>query len=127
MLLLYFKILIISQRLSKFATSSYRLQGHEGRSVRFTTCVKDEILNASCKLHTPAFMTLELQSFAENVLNSKSKHYLFSFEFVKSVFLESGKITRKHKRLEFAAYVTEFTHNALQLLLLEVRRFFLLL
>ena len=29
--------------------------------------------------------------------------------------------------LEFAAYVTEFTHNALRLLLLEVRRFFLLL
>ena len=60
MLLLYFKILIISQHLSKFATSSYRLQGHEGRSVRFTTCVKDEILNASCKLHTPALVSIAL-------------------------------------------------------------------
>ena len=29
--------------------------------------------------------------------------------------------------LEFAANVTEFAHNALRLLLLEVRRFFLLL
>ena len=75
MLLLYFKILIISQRLSKFATSSYRLQGHEGRSVRFTTCVKDEILNASCKLHRPVFMTLEpirwLCSFAEKLRNDE--------------------------------------------------------
>ena len=35
MLLLYFKILSISQLLSKTAKSSYQLQGHEGRSVQF--------------------------------------------------------------------------------------------
>ena len=67
-------VLIISQLSAKLAMSSYRLQGHEGRSVQFTTCVKDEILYASSKTHTPAFMTLELQSCAENVLILKSKH-----------------------------------------------------
>ena len=35
MLLLYFKILIISQLLSKTTKSAYQLQGHEGRSVQF--------------------------------------------------------------------------------------------
>ena len=40
MLLLYFKILINSQLLSKTTKSSYRLQGHEDRSVQFATCVK---------------------------------------------------------------------------------------
>ena len=40
MLLLYFKILSISQLLSKTAKSFYRLQGHEDRSVQFATCVK---------------------------------------------------------------------------------------
>ena len=55
-------------------SKTLQLQGHEGRSVQFTTCVKDEILYASSKMHTPAFMTLELQSCAENVLILKSKH-----------------------------------------------------
>ena len=65
---------LFSCLVAKIATSSYRLQGHEGRSVQFTTCVKDEMLYASSKLHTPAFITLELQSCAENVLILKSKH-----------------------------------------------------
>ena len=38
--IVYFKILIISQLLSKTAKSFYRLQGHEDRSVQFATCVK---------------------------------------------------------------------------------------
>ena len=44
---------------TKLATSSYRLQGHEGRSVQFKTCVEYFNFYASCKLHRPAFMTLE--------------------------------------------------------------------
>ena len=44
---------------AKLAMSSYRFQDHECRSVQFEPCVKDKILNASCELHRPAFMTLE--------------------------------------------------------------------
>ena len=44
---------------AKLALSSYRFQGHEGRSVQFATCVKVKILYASFELHRPAFMTLE--------------------------------------------------------------------
>ena len=62
---------------AQLAMSSYLFQGHEGRSVQFAPCVKDEILYASSKLHTPAFITLELQSCAENVLILKSKHWSF--------------------------------------------------
>ena len=43
---------------TKLASSSYRLQGHEGRSVQFKTCVEYFNFYASCKLHRPAFMTL---------------------------------------------------------------------
>ena len=59
MLLLYFKILIISQLLSKTTKSSYRLQGHEGRSVQFELSLVSANFYASCKLHRPVFMTLE--------------------------------------------------------------------
>ena len=59
MLLLYFKILIISQLLSKTTKSSYRLQGHEGRSVQFELSLVSVNFYASCKLHRPVFMTLE--------------------------------------------------------------------
>ena len=59
MLLLYFKILIISQLLSKTTKSSYRLQGHEGRSVQFKLSLVSVNFYASCKLHRPVFMTLE--------------------------------------------------------------------
>ena len=40
-------------------STTLQLQGHKGRRVQFGTCVKNFILNASCELHRPAFMTLE--------------------------------------------------------------------
>ena len=71
MLLLYFNILIISQLLSKTTKSSYRLQGHEGRSVQFELSLVSANFYASCKLHRPVFMTLEpiwcLCSFTEKL------------------------------------------------------------
>ena len=51
-------LLIISQSV-KLVMSSYQLQGHECRSVQYTSCVKVEVLYASCELHRHAFMTLE--------------------------------------------------------------------
>ena len=92
MLLLYSSFLSFS---AKLAMSSYLLQGHEGRSVQFATCVKVNIPYESFKLYRPAFMTLELiddiASFAEKLRNDeyvlvlKSKHWFFLLEFVKSV------------------------------------------
>ena len=57
-----FKLLLNSSFLSfsaKLAMSSYRLQGHEGRSVQFKLSLVSVNFNASCELHRPAFMTLE--------------------------------------------------------------------
>ena len=60
---------------TKLATSSYRLQGHEGRSVQFKTCVEYFNFYASSKLHRPVFMTLEpirwLCIFAEKLRNDE--------------------------------------------------------
>ena len=56
MLLLYSSFLSFS---AKLAMSSYRLQGHEGRSVQFKLSLVSVNFNASCELHRPAFMTLE--------------------------------------------------------------------
>ena len=52
-------VLIISQLSAKLAMSSYRLQGHEDRSVQFATCVKVYAYFRKFELHRPAFMTLE--------------------------------------------------------------------
>ena len=60
------------------------LQDHKSRSVQFITCVKDEMLYASSKLHTPALWPWSCKVVLRMFWFWKVNTDFFFFKFVKS-------------------------------------------